>query len=469
MARRYKIKRSNGRIYDPVRGKLIKLGLALGAAALLFLLGWLVYEPVFNAITQKRDEISSQSSVSESVSESASESVPEPAPEPTFFDGSVRAAYAPVSVLTDDAAWGQFLTDAKAAGLNAVMFDMKDADGGVTYDSQQESVTAVGTEIEAPVDLAARVASLREAGLSVIARVYAFQDPLASQKNADMAVRYMEADGVIWLDDAQEQGGRSWLNPYSETAQKYVLDVVYDAISAGCDCVMLDGVRFPAEYGTSSAYYGERAAQVDRRTVLEEFTQKAKDACEKRDVELLLGYDGASVFSGETEIYGGSPAVLPASGYSPTFLPSALVGAEGLPKTLTYTELPEDLGAVMKSMVEALSLATDAEQMPLVQAYDLTAANIRSMMTALEEAGMDDCILYDPNGTAYLKDLAAAASGESQPEESSSESSSESSAESSSEAQKESTPQPSSVPEIALPSSSQESSAKQAFTFSAIG
>lgn len=428
MARRYKIKRTSGRIYNPIRGKLIKGGLVLLATGLLFLLGWLVYEPVYNALTANREP---SSEISESSSAVAVEPETEPEPETTLFDGSVKAAFAPAEVFADDELWGEFLSSLGKAGLNAVVFDIKNVDGVVTYASEQESVAAVESQAEEPVELSARVEQAKEAGITAIARVYAFEDPLASTNDADMAIRYMEADGVVWLDDALEQGGRSWLNPYSETAQKYVLDVVYDAISAGCDCVLLDGVRFPPEFGIRFAYFGGRSGEVDRRAILDEFMQKARTACDKRGVELLLGYSGEAVFTGETDIYGGSPMVLPAGGYSASFLPSELVGVEGLPKTLSYASLPSDLGAVIKSMVEALSLATDAEQMPYIQAYDLSASDILTMTAALSDAGIDDYILYSPESADYLKSLGGAVAGEPQPENGESDSDSSESSESS--------------------------------------
>ena len=50
MDRRYKVKHYRSRIYNPIRGKIIRAALALAGAALLFALGWFAYEPLMAKI-----------------------------------------------------------------------------------------------------------------------------------------------------------------------------------------------------------------------------------------------------------------------------------------------------------------------------------------------------------------------------------------------------------------------------------
>ncbi len=76
-------------------------------------------------------------------------------------------------------------------------------------------------------------------------RIWCFEDHTAPSGCYEGAVKYGSADGVLWLDNSAENGGRSWLNPCSDTARKYVLDIVCDAVNFGADAVVLEGLRFP--------------------------------------------------------------------------------------------------------------------------------------------------------------------------------------------------------------------------------
>lgn len=78
---------------------------------------------------------STASEPSDTPSSSDPSSIP-PQPEPQT--GGLKAFYAPLSLLRDEAALGAQLDAAGAAGLNAVVFDLKDADGNLYYRSATE-------------------------------------------------------------------------------------------------------------------------------------------------------------------------------------------------------------------------------------------------------------------------------------------------------------------------------------------
>ena len=53
---------------------------------------------------------------------------------------------------------------------------------------------------------------------------------------------------ILRTMNKQENGGKSWLNPYSEVAQMYIADLSLECVRAGCSAIMLDGGQFPAEW-----------------------------------------------------------------------------------------------------------------------------------------------------------------------------------------------------------------------------
>ena len=85
-----------------------------------------------------------------------------------------------------------------------------------------------------------------------------------------------------------------------------VLDIVYDAIDAGVDAVLLDGVRFPGESGLNYAYFGVDLTAT-KNEILKQFTDRVYAAAITTETDVIIAFDGMAILSGEDEIYGGSP------------------------------------------------------------------------------------------------------------------------------------------------------------------
>ncbi len=394
----YRIKRSADRIIDPRRKLYMKIAVIAAVVLLLFAAGWFAYEPIVQALLHSEEEEPSSEPVSEVSSEPESE--PEPEEEPDLFAEPVLAVTVPAEVFADDARYAAFL-----AGLgddvSAVVLDLKDGSGAVTYRSPQASVAEYGTQAENAADLASRIEAARSAGCGVIARIWCFEDHTAPSGCYEGAVKYGSADGVLWLDDSAEKGGRPWLNPCSDTARKYVLDVVCDAVNFGADAVVLEGLRFPPDPGVQYAWFSN--GSFDRLETLTSFTELAAAEAEKQSVPVLAAYDASLVVLGSTSVYGGSPATLPASGYAPVLDFASLAGAAGLSGALAYQTLPADFSAAAGALIDALGYGKDNLLLPFVETEGLSEEDLAAVLAALREKGMPNIALigsYTAAGTS---------------------------------------------------------------------
>lgn len=389
MDRRYKVKHYKSRIYNPIRGKIIKGVLAVLGAALLFALGWFAYEPLMDWINSQNKSIIEENPISEPEPEKKPEEPPV-----DFIDKETLAVTVPAEKLYSSIDYYLFLSSLDEE-VTAVVIDMKTAEGVVTYNSKQVSVNEYGTAAENAVDMENRIDTARNMGFDVIARIYAFQDSTAPYKSHDMAIRYQSEEGVLWLDDSVDNGGKPWLNPYSDTAQKYVLDIVCDAVDYGVDAVLLDGVRFPEAYGMDYAYFGVTAETVTRGEVLAQFVQRIYSATVTSETDMLLAYDGFAVISGSEEIYGGSPATFKCDGLSPVIDVSAFVG-ERVNNDIFYREMPEDLTELSGAIYEALGYATDKKVLPVLVCAGLEKAQLETVKSVFSENGASGyLIIYD--------------------------------------------------------------------------
>lgn len=123
-----------------------------------------------------------------------------------------------------------------AHGMNAIVLDVKDYDGLVTYPSHVALAAASGVTKNAPIEsFAAAVHTAHAKGVKVIARISCFHDDAMAKAHPGMAVRGVS--GHVYHN--------GWLDPKSEMAQGYLLDLVREAIANGADEIQLDYVRYP--------------------------------------------------------------------------------------------------------------------------------------------------------------------------------------------------------------------------------
>jgi len=194
------------------------------------------------------------------------------------------------TALYDDTALTQFCANAKAAGADTVILDVKTADSYVIYTDVGFSKTIGASQAEyaaiatsggidplytARKDLYSAASAVKAAGLKAVARINCFMDCNAGRilKGA----KTVTAGGTTWVDDSPAKGGKSWLNPYSEAARTYNLTIVSDCAAAGFDAVIADFVQFPVGFSLNLINYGPDALTVTRTQILTRFMQDMVD------------------------------------------------------------------------------------------------------------------------------------------------------------------------------------------------
>ncbi len=149
----------------------------------------------------------------------------------------------------------------KRDGLNTLELDVKDESGTVGF-VQGAPALAVDDGAARPFyDPRDVVRQARKAGVYLIGRVVAFEDPIASAAHPALAVH--ERGGSLW----HTSDGLGWLNPYSRAVWKYDVDVAVAAAKAGFDEIQFDYVRFPSDGDVSIIRYPGAHPQPMRQTI----------------------------------------------------------------------------------------------------------------------------------------------------------------------------------------------------------
>lgn len=224
--------------------------------------------------------ISSEPDQTESPSVTAPESTTAPptTTKPAVVDDKpILALEADRDILAGGRKLDRFVEKAKAAGVNTVFIEFKDADGYLAY---KTALTQVPDASKFASDAVAEsLAVLRREGFSVIAGVHCFRDPLAAYAMRTAAVNYDGREGMLWLDNKRENGGKPWLNPFSAQARGYLFDLVEEIAALGVEYILLDSVQLPSASLNLATFTGEELpGALTRNEALLSFIRKASES-----------------------------------------------------------------------------------------------------------------------------------------------------------------------------------------------
>ena len=377
--KRYKVRHYRSRIYNPIRGKIIKGALVAVIVGCLFAIGWFSYEPLMQAINEKNKVIIEQEPVPEKPQEPAY--VPE---EIEFLEKETVAVTVPEEALYNAIDFQGFLKSLDE-NVTAVVIDMKTQSGTVTYLSEHVSVVNAGAIHENAINLGARIKTAKSMGFDVVTRIYAFEDSTAPYNATDMAIRYGSADGILWLDDSVDNGGKPWLNPYSDTAQKYILDIIYDAIDSGSDAILLEGMRFPEEDGMEYAYFGVSSEETPKDEILSQFAKRIYSATVITDTDVIIGFESYSEVT-DSGVYGENPFALSGDGYAPVIDIDDFIG-EKFSDEFYFKRQPEDITEVFAKVYESFENIAGLKIMPVLDFEGFTKEQTAGIFDYIRSKG----------------------------------------------------------------------------------
>ena len=131
--------------------------------------------------------------------------------------------------------------------LDALVIDVKGDRGLVPYRSAAHLAAGLGPQgFISVADMPALLASLRERGLYLIARIVVFKDDPLAQAHPQWAVADPQGRG-LWKD----REGLAWIDPFRREAWDYSLALAEEAARLGFDEVQFDYLRFPDATGLS--------------------------------------------------------------------------------------------------------------------------------------------------------------------------------------------------------------------------
>jgi hypothetical protein len=151
--------------------------------------------------------------------------------------------------------------------LNAVVIDIKDYSGYVSYAMDVPEVKASGAESEIRIScMNAVIKELHDNGIYVIGRITDFQDPVLAKAHPEWAMRN-KTTGAVWTDSS----GLAWMDPAEQPVWDYLASIAKDAFSRGFDEINFDYVRFASDGSIGDISYPAWDQTTPRAAVIADY------------------------------------------------------------------------------------------------------------------------------------------------------------------------------------------------------
>jgi len=152
----------------------------------------------------------------------------------------IKGIYVTADSVTTDTKFRQLLKIIEKTDLNAMVIDVKDDEGMLTYNSDLSIVHKIQSDQNAPIkDLSKLLQKLKDKNIYTIARIVVFKDPYLAKKKPELAIK--DKSGDLWKDAS----GIKWVDPHRQEVWNYNISIAKEVAQLGFDEIQWDYVRFP--------------------------------------------------------------------------------------------------------------------------------------------------------------------------------------------------------------------------------
>ncbi len=185
------------------------------------------------------------------------------------------------------------LNEIVSAGLNTVVFDLKNMKGELFFSTSQKR-SLMHENIQPIINPSEVIKTLHGLNLRAVSRIVMFHDQFWASNQDD--VRPQTVNGEPWIES--ERRGPSWLDPSHPQVQNYLLSLINEVASLGVDEIQLDYIRFPTQGNINNSvyyfqeedrkYFAEDSTYTFRQKedIITDFVARAYSLCNDHDVTL---------------------------------------------------------------------------------------------------------------------------------------------------------------------------------------
>ena len=295
--------------------------------------------------------------------------------------------------------------------LNAMVIDIKNDEGRITYKMQSEKVVEIEAGIRYIPDIEALVQKCKEKDIYLIARIVAFKDPYLAEKCPELAVK--TKSGQVFKD----KSGLAWVNPYEKEVWDYLIEVSREVAKLGFDEIQYDYIRFSTDLKSDELDFGPEAENKSKTDIISEFTRYACESLADMDVYVSADVYGTIIDNKVDQKIVGQDYVEMASYLDyicpmvyPSHYGNGVYGID-IPDAEPYKTVNAAMNAAAKEL-SVLSKEDRAINRVWIQSFTASWVNghitygpeqIREQIRGAYDAGFDEWILWNAS-VKYQRD-----------------------------------------------------------------
>lgn len=191
--------------------------------------------------------------------------------------------------------WEGTLENMRVRGFNLAILDAKEYMGPMTYPSKVDVAVKTGATRGALIaDMSRAIRFAHKHGVLVSLRIACFHDPWAAERAPELSIKgYWGGPYPI-----------GWLDPGGAEAQKYMFDLVQEALDLGADEINLDYVRYPVQGGLGNADFHLKDTGRTTVGVITKFVHDVHQMTQKAHVPLSVDVFGVTAIGTQQDIDG---------------------------------------------------------------------------------------------------------------------------------------------------------------------
>lgn len=154
--------------------------------------------------------------------------------------------------------------------LNAMVIDLKDDAGYITYQTKNAKLKEMGSPQKFIADPDAMMKRLKKHDVYPIARIVVFKDSILAKKHPELS--FVKSNGQVWSNGK----GDNFVNPYNKDVWDYNIELAKEAAAMGFKEIQFDYVRFPEGFENHESELKFTKTKQSRVDVIAEFVQYAR-------------------------------------------------------------------------------------------------------------------------------------------------------------------------------------------------
>jgi len=349
-------------------------------------------------------ESGEEKAITELVHKNSIPIIPPIPPKPEKIEA--KAIYLTARGVTSSVIYTRALRLLEETELNAVIIDIKDYSGKLSYSSEIPLVKEIGADKNPIIkDMKKIIDELHEKNIYVIARQTLFQDPVLSKQRPEWAVQN-KYTGNRWVD----RKGLGWMDPAAKEVWDYNIAIAKEAVSLGFDEINLDYIRFPTDGNLKAMKFNFHPDDKPKHETIRDFLKYFSEAMEDEPTYTSVDFFGlVTVKVKAKDDLGIGQLLVDAIPYVdyiypmvyPSHYANNFIGLKN-PALYPYEVVKYSLEKAKEGFDPELlnGLEPRAKIRPWLQDFDMgavyDASMVRAQIKAAEETNSDGWLLWDP-------------------------------------------------------------------------